>query len=80
MEKLLEGAIAGVIGYEVAKHTQQAEVGPQAIKHAIEANSNIPLSCIVEDYARVHGIFGRSNDFYKELMRIAEHYRDPYNL
>ena len=51
----------------------------KAIEHAIAANPGIPISSIVEDYARIHGIYGRSNDFARELMRIAENYRDPYN-
>ena len=80
MGSFLENALAGAVGYGVAKLTQKTEVGPQAIEHAIAANPNIPLSCIVEDFARVHGIYGRSNDFYRELMRIADNYRDPYNL
>ena len=82
MGSILESAVAGAIGYGVAKLTQKdkPEVGPQAIEHAIAANPGIPISCIVEDYARIHGIYGRSNDFARELMRIAENYRDPYNL
>lgn len=80
MSRFLEDAACAAIGYGVGalRTKNKAEVGPDAIKHAIEANPNIPLSCIVEDWARVHGIFGRNNDLSRELSRIAEQYYDPY--
>ena len=41
-------------------------------------NPDPPLRCIIEDYARAHGVYGQDNRFYKELLQIAESYRDPF--
>lgn len=80
MNSFLEDAACAALGYGVGarRAKNKAEVGPDAIKHAIEANPHIPLSCIVEDWARVHGIFGRNNGLSRELSRVAEQYHDPY--
>ena len=80
MGRFLEDAACAALGYGVASLVNnKKKTGPDAIKAAIEANDHIPLSCIVEDFARVHNIYGRDNNFYRQLLEIAEQYHDPYN-
>ena len=80
MGSFLEDAVCAALGYGLGSHNakKNPEVGPDAIKRAIEANPNVPLSCVIEDWARVHGMFGYNNDLFRELSRVANNYRDPY--
>ena len=64
------GAIGGAVGYGLGEsHERKTNL----------ARLDQPLSCLIEEYARAHNIFGRDNSFYRELIKIAEYYRDPYN-
>lgn len=66
------GTIGGAIGYTLGE-----KAGNDISTNGL--NSDPPLSCIIEDYARAHGIYGRDNNFCRELIRIAETYHDPYS-
>lgn len=68
---LVIGTIGGAIGYNLGEKSATE-------KKTKGLNSDPPLSCIIEDYARAHGVFGRDNNFCRELIRIAETYHDPY--
>ena len=67
---------------ELHRHLTLTAMG-ELLKFATEKktkglNSDPPLSCIIEDYARADGVFGRNNNFCRKLIRIAETYHDPY--
>ena len=52
---------------ELHRHLTLTAMG-ELLKFATEKktkglNSDPPLSCIIEDYARAHGVFGRNNNF-----------------
>ena len=68
---LVIGTIGGAIGYNLGEKSATE-------KKTKGLNSDPPLSCIIEDYARAHGVCGRDNNFCRELIRIAESYHDPY--
>lgn len=36
------------------------------------------LEDLILDYAHKHDVYGRDQEFYHKLMRIAEQFKDPY--
>ena len=64
------GAIGGVVGYGMGDSHERKNPS---------ARLDQPLASLIEEYARAHNIFGRDNTFHRELLKIAEYYRDPYN-
>lgn len=70
LRDLTMGAIGGVVGYGMGESQERKNSS---------ARLDQPLASLIEEYARAHNIFGRSNSFSLELQRIAESYRDPYN-
>lgn len=66
---LTMGAIGGAVGYGLGEKHERDNA----------AKLDQPLSCFIEEYARAHGVYSRDNRFYRELLKIAEQYRDPYN-
>ena len=68
---LIGSAIGGVAGNKLAEHKEA--------KKNKGLNPDPPLDSIIEDYARAHGVYTRDNNLYRELLRIAEYYHDPYN-
>ena len=37
------------------------------------------LEDLILDYAHKHDVYGRDQDFYRKLMRVAEQFKDPYS-
>ena len=66
---LTMGAIGGAVGYGIGKKQNGDE----------SAKLDQPLSCFIEEYARAHGVYVYDNNFYRELLKIAEQYHDPYH-
>lgn len=78
---LLRDAAFTALGYGIAG-AKESNIVKDTINKVTEkkgVNSDPPLWSIVEDYARAHGIYGQDNNFYRELLHIAEKYRDPFN-
>lgn len=69
LRDLTMGAIGGVVGYGMGESRE---------RKTSSVRLDQPLASLIEEYARAHNIFGRYNSFHRELMRIAEYYRDPY--
>ena len=77
---LIRDAAFTALGYGIAG-VKESNIVKDAINKASEKrglNPDLPLRCIIEDYARAHGVYGQDNRFYKELLQIAESYRDPF--
>ena len=74
---LLRDAAFTALGYGIAGAKESNIVKDTTEKKGL--NSDPPLWSIVEDYARAHGIYGQDNNFYRELLHIAEKYRDLFN-
>lgn len=77
---LFRDAAFAALGYGIAG-ARESNVVKDAINRATEKrglNPDPPLRSIIDDYARAHGVYGRDNHFYKDLLQIAESYRDPF--
>lgn len=68
---LLRDIAIGAIGYGISELSKDDE---KVIKKFL----NQPIDCLVEAWAREHGIYVRSNDLSRDLQRLSENYRDPY--
>lgn len=78
---ILRDAAFTAFGYAISG-VKDSNIVKDAINTATEKrglNPDPPLGSIVDDYARAHGIYGCDNNFYRELMQIAERYHDPYS-
>ena len=78
MVHILEDLIAGTVGYHLGKCAQQKETAAQAAGQDEDdfwTGRFAALEQVIKDYAVSHGIYGRNNQFYRELMRIARKYR-----
>ena len=78
---LLRDAAFAALGYGIAG-AKDSNVVKDAINKATKKkgmNPDPPIWCVVEDYARAHGIYGPDNNFYRQLLQIAERYHDPFS-
>lgn len=72
---LLKDAAYVALGYGTVEYMNR-----KSKKRSNDATQNVDqrewLDDIIHDYARQHDIFGYNYRFYKQLMRIAEKYRE----
>ena len=54
--------------------------GINSLVHNNDRNSysSDNLEELILDYAHRHDVYGRDQDFYNKLIKIAEEFRDPY--
>ena len=69
---LLRDFAFGAIGYGVSELTRDDE---KAVNKLLDQ----PIDCVIDEWARRHGIYNRSNDLSRDLERLAEYYKDPYS-
>ena len=68
---LLRDIAIGAIGYGVSELSRDD-------KKVVEKFLDQPIDCVIEEWAKHHGIYVRSNDLSRDLKRLSEYYKDPY--
>jgi hypothetical protein len=72
MDFLKDCALVG-LGYVASSF-----VNDRKEKKKYDSISYDNLEDLIVDYAHRHDIYGRDQNFYNAIMRVAEQFRDPY--
>ena len=77
MSQILEDLLWGAAGYLVGKKNISKEDAQQIINSYLAA---VRPDDLIQDYARVHDVYFRNQEFYEALRHAIENYEDPYAI